>query len=326
LQRWSPTTAPKVDEWPVGAEHWCEADMSLDAMRVARPTSDLGRIRSFYEDVVGLRLLWSFTDHDGFDGAIFGLPDQTAQLELVRSPHGDVPAPSNEDALVLYGAGHAGVELIDRLRRAGTVEIAADDPTLSPHWPRRGARSFVDPDGYRLVVVSSAGQHPEELVSATSVRIVPAGPERDAYLPLVHLADDSVDRVRGYYQSGTLFALDAADGTPTGMILAIPDGEATVELRAVAVDTSLHGRGVGTRLLLAVLEQLRAGGVRRVVVGTSSSGIGQLAYYQKAGFRLWKIERDFFSPAGGYPEGVGENGIPVRDMVWMDLELEPVAQ
>ena len=67
--------------------------MSLVAVRVARPTVDLDRIRSFYEHVVGLPLLWSFADHDGFDGAIFGLPDESAELELVRSPHGDVPAP-----------------------------------------------------------------------------------------------------------------------------------------------------------------------------------------------------------------------------------------
>ncbi len=56
--------------------------------------------------------------------------------------------------------------------------------------------------------------------------------------------------------------------------------------------------------------------------GTGNSGIGQLAFYQKAGFRLWRVERDFFSPERGYPEGIEENGIPLRDMVWMDVELK----
>jgi hypothetical protein len=58
-----------------------------------------------------------------------------------------------------------------------------------------------------------------------------------------------------------------------------------------------------------------------VIVGTSSSGIGQLACHQKSGFRLRKIERDFFSPERGYPEGMEENGIPLRDMVGMDQEF-----
>jgi len=74
-------------------------------------------------------------------------------------------------------------------------------------------------------------------------------------------------------------------------------------------------------MLTALLERLRASGVKRVIVGTSSSGIGQLAYYQKAGFRLWKIERDFFSAERGYPEGGERTAIPRRDMVWMDQEL-----
>ena len=123
------------------------------AMRVARPTADLDRIRSFYEHVVGLPVLWSFADHDGFDGVIFGIPDAGAQLELVRSPHGDVPAPTNEDALVLYHApDDSGVDLVDRLRRSRTVESPTDDPMVNPYWPRNGARCFLDPDGYRLIV------------------------------------------------------------------------------------------------------------------------------------------------------------------------------
>jgi catechol 2,3-dioxygenase-like lactoylglutathione lyase family enzyme len=125
---------------------------SLVAMRVARPTADLDRIRSFYEHVVGLPVLWSFVDHDGFDGAIFGLPDERAQLEIVRSPHGDVPAPTNEDVLVLYQSDtSAADDLVARLRRAGAVEVS-NDPTLNPYWPRHGARTFSDPDGYRLIV------------------------------------------------------------------------------------------------------------------------------------------------------------------------------
>jgi ribosomal protein S18 acetylase RimI-like enzyme len=155
----------------------------------------------------------------------------------------------------------------------------------------------------------------------THLRIVPPGGERDAYLPLLFLADDSESEVRGYYQTGDLFGLTDEAGRPIGMILAIPRPDDSVELKAVAVEETLHGRGIGTRMLAAVLGELRERGVRRVVVGTSNAGVGVIAYYQKAGFRLARIERDFFVPARGYPEGLEENGIPVRDMVWLDLEL-----
>ena len=157
----------------------------------------------------------------------------------------------------------------------------------------------------------------------TTMRVVAAGPERDAYLPLLFLADESAAQVRSYYQQGTLFALDDPTGRPLGMILAIDEPDGSVELKAVAVDEAFHGQGVGTRMLRTVLAELRAQGVARVVVGTSSAGIGQLAYYQKAGFRFWKVERDFFNPDRGYPERMEDNGIPLRDMVWMDQELGP---
>jgi hypothetical protein len=50
----------------------------IAAMRTARPTTDLPPIRQFYEQVVGLPLLGEFADHYGFDGAIFGVPDDRA--------------------------------------------------------------------------------------------------------------------------------------------------------------------------------------------------------------------------------------------------------
>ena len=148
-----------------------------------------------------------------------------------------------------------------------------------------------------------------------------AGPGRDPYLPLLLLADESEAQVRSYYQQGDLYVLRAGDGVTRGLTLVLPGPDGAAELKAVAVAPELHGQGVGRRMLALVLAELRSARVRRVVVGTGSAGIGQLAFYQKAGFRLWRIERDYFSPEHGYPAGLEENGIPLRDMVWMDQEL-----
>jgi ribosomal protein S18 acetylase RimI-like enzyme len=165
-------------------------------------------------------------------------------------------------------------------------------------------------------------------MAGASLRIVPPGEERNGYWALFLLADDSEEQVRSYYQHGDLYVLDDASGAPLGIVLVLYGNEASeeAEFKAVAVDSGYHGRGIGKRMLAEVLAELRAKGVRRVVVGTGNSGIGQLAFYQKAGFRLWRIERDFFTSERGYPEGIEENGIPLRDMVWMDIELFEVSQ
>jgi ribosomal protein S18 acetylase RimI-like enzyme len=150
---------------------------------------------------------------------------------------------------------------------------------------------------------------------------VPPGAERERFLPLLLLADESLEEVRSYMHSGELYALVGHDGDAVGIVLTVPAEHGAVELKAVAVDTAQQNRGIGRRLLAAVIEDLRRRGVRRAIVGTANAGIGQLAYYQKAGFRLLRIERDFFSPARGYPAVMEDNGIRLRDMVWMDLEL-----
>ena len=140
-------------------------------------------------------------------------------------------------------------------------------------------------------------------------------------MPLLRLADDSQLMVASYHQRGDLFVMRGADDVARGIVLAIPAPDRAIELKAVAVAPAWQRRGVGSRLVACVLAGLRSSGVRRVVVGTASCDIGQLAFYQKAGFRPWKIERDYFTVDRGYPSGLSENGIPLRDMVWMDQEL-----
>ena len=155
--------------------------------------------------------------------------------------------------------------------------------------------------------------------SETLVR-VPPGAGRDQMLSLLLLADESEKQVRSYYQGGDLYALRSDSGKTLGVTLVLPE-EHGVELKAVAVAPDLHGQGVGQRMLACVLADLRARGATRAIVGTGNSGIGQIAFYQKAGFRLWKIERDFFSAGRGYPDDLEEHGIRLRDMVWFDQDL-----
>ena len=158
--------------------------------------------------------------------------------------------------------------------------------------------------------------------ASLSVEHVRPGPEREAFVPLLLLADAEA-QVRDYLQHGDLYALRGADGEPLGVTLVLPDPAepGTAELRAVAVDPAQHNRGLGRQMLASVLADLRARGFRRSVVGPSNAGVGQIAFYQKAGFRVWRIERDYFTPEKGYDPDERENGLPHRDMIWFDQDL-----
>jgi GNAT superfamily N-acetyltransferase len=159
-------------------------------------------------------------------------------------------------------------------------------------------------------------------VSGPEVVEVPAGAAREPWVPLLELADEP-EPLREYLQDGDLYGLLDPDGDPAAAILVINDEPGVAELRAVAVAESVQGQGVGTAMVNAVLTVLAARGVNTALVGSASSGVRQLGFYQRCGFRLTHVERDFFTAAKGYPPDLTENGIAIRDMVWMDRALEP---
>ena len=158
------------------------------------------------------------------------------------------------------------------------------------------------------------------LVREAVVEIDP-GRAREAWVELLELADEPAP-LRRYLDDGTLYGVvDDASGRPRAAVLTIDRAGGGAELRAVAVAEDEQGTGLGSWLVAEVFVRLRARGIRRVVVGTATSGVRQLAFYQRLGFRLDRIERDFFTAAKGYPPGLSENGIPTRDMAWMDRDL-----
>ncbi|GGM67919.1 hypothetical protein ACFFX1_46670 [Dactylosporangium sucinum] len=61
--------------------------------------------------------------------------------------------------------------------------------------------------------------------------------------------------------------------------------------------------------------------MRTLRVATGAADVGNLRFYQRQGFRMRSIERDVFTPANGYPEGILVDGIELRDRVWLDREL-----
>ena len=149
---------------------------------------------------------------------------------------------------------------------------------------------------------------------------VPVGTDREALLPLLLLADDSESQVRSYMQSGYLFSAVNAEHDLLGSVLVIPMDESSAEIKSVAVDPNRHNQGLGTQMLGLVVEELRRLGFRRLILGTGNSSIGQIAFYQKLGFRIFGIEQDFFVASNGYPDPIYENDILLRDMIWLEMD------
>ncbi|HTJ66268.1 MAG TPA: VOC family protein [Actinospica sp.] len=130
------------DRWP--------AHLPVGAVRFARPTAHYDQCLAFYRDDLALPVLAAWRGHDGYDGVVFGLPGTPVHFELTQ--HGQppsIPEPSAENQLVLYLTGPEAVAtVVERFAERGHRPVDVENP----YWARRGAISFVDPDGWIVVL------------------------------------------------------------------------------------------------------------------------------------------------------------------------------
>ncbi|GAB3530492.1 VOC family protein [Pontibacter brevis] len=135
-------------------EDWPES-LPVAQVRVARPTDKLQEVERFYCEGIGLRKLGSFENHQGYNGIMIGLPGLSYHLEFTQHAAGSpCPAPSRDNLLVLYLPDEARIRLIvQRLEEMGHPEVAPENP----YWKHKGAITVEDPDGWRLVLMPTAG-------------------------------------------------------------------------------------------------------------------------------------------------------------------------
>jgi hypothetical protein len=119
-------------------------------IRIARPTSQLDKVIDFYKNGLGLSEISRFKDHDGYSGAMFGLPDAQYHLEFTEHTNDiNCDAPSKDNLLVFYLSGiDERNEISERLFNMGYKEV---DPK-NPYWKTNGI-TIEDPDKWRIVLM-----------------------------------------------------------------------------------------------------------------------------------------------------------------------------
>jgi catechol 2,3-dioxygenase-like lactoylglutathione lyase family enzyme len=128
--------------------HWPE-HLPVRAVRFSRASVQYDQTVQFYRDLVGLPVLESFEGSYGEDGTIFGLPDTSFHLEIVRATEPAIPV-DRIDMLVLYLPDSAA-----RGRLVARMAAAGKEPASQhPYWQANGGVTFRDPDGREVVFVS----------------------------------------------------------------------------------------------------------------------------------------------------------------------------
>ncbi|MEH6943349.1 GNAT family N-acetyltransferase [Bacillus sp. JJ722] len=139
-----------------------------------------------------------------------------------------------------------------------------------------------------------------------------------APMDLLLLADPSPKIVNDYVERGQCY-IAITNLEVVGVYVLLPTRPETVEVVNIAVAEAHHNQGIGKKLIKHAMESAKEQDYKTIEIGTGNSSIGQLALYQKSGFRIAGVDVDFF--IRHYDEEIYENGIQCRDMIRLYKDL-----
>jgi aminoglycoside 6'-N-acetyltransferase I len=135
---------------------------------------------------------------------------------------------------------------------------------------------------------------------------------------LLLLADPSKESIDSYLDHSKVFvALLNREVIGTIVLSDLPAN--SCEIKNIAVKNEFQGRGVGTVLLNYAIEAAKNENYQSICIGTANSSTRQLQLYQKKGFEIKEIIKDFFTEK--YPIAIYENGIQAKHMILLEMNL-----
>ena len=137
-------------------------------------------------------------------------------------------------------------------------------------------------------------------------------------LDLLLIADPSEIKVREYMKGSICFGA-YSDSELVAVCVTNSNIKGESEIFNIASLPNRQQKGVGSKLLTFVIAEFAHRKVEKLVLGTGAFGY-QLAFYQRLGFRVDSVEKDFF--INNYDEPIFENGIQHYDMLRLAIKLQ----
>jgi N-acetylglutamate synthase-like GNAT family acetyltransferase len=142
--------------------------------------------------------------------------------------------------------------------------------------------------------------------------------EIEELIPVLLQAEASESALRWSLKnlSDTVYRMDE-DGKLVGAATMRWNKE-PVEIIELAVSENRHRQGFGRQMIDYLITEARRRSKQELFVGTANSSIGNILFYQKCGFRMDSIRKDYF----WYHQPPDyENGLQVRDLLVFRYDL-----
>ena len=141
-------------------------------------------------------------------------------------------------------------------------------------------------------------------------RIIKIYTDKKQYLPLLLIGDESVAMIERYLEISSLY-VGFLDGNPIAVCAVTEIAPYTVEIKNLAVLAEFRCQGFGHGMLDYV-ERNHSG--RDVILGTGETP-STLRFYKSCGYSYSHRIPNFFTD--NYPEPIVEEGVLLRDMVYL---------
>ena len=138
-------------------------------------------------------------------------------------------------------------------------------------------------------------------------------------IELLLLADPNEAVVRQYCNTEKVFLGELGQRNIGVYVLAHTQSPSQAEILNIAISPDFQQLGYGRKLVQHAIQTARTLGKRQIRVGTGNSSIYQIGFYQKCGFELIDIRKNYFVEK--YPDPIMENGIRCKHLLLFEKAL-----
>jgi GNAT superfamily N-acetyltransferase/uncharacterized glyoxalase superfamily protein PhnB len=254
-----------------------DGQVSLRSSEPIFPVADVVATVRYYREVLGFREGWTWGDPPDFGGVRWGKVGAMFALQMAAETK-------------LGGQWHSffveGIDPLYELHRSNGATISS--PLEAKPW---GLREYTvcDLNGHYLRFgqrgsdrAATAGREP-----TIDVAIAERLPTPEEVQPLLRAVgwsnDDRTDRAAKSLAGARFGVVAVAGGSVVGSGMVLGDGATFAYLKDIVVHPEWQGRGIGTRIVGALLDILRGSEPRRMLV-TLFTGQHLADFYERFGF------------------------------------------
>jgi aminoglycoside 6'-N-acetyltransferase I len=136
---------------------------------------------------------------------------------------------------------------------------------------------------------------------------------------LLLLADETIEAINKYIYNSEIYVLEENNRIIAVYALQKLNAE-EAEIKNIAVASEYQGKSIGKLLLRDTAERTKAEGFKTLIIATGDAGTKQLYLYQKEGFKIASVRKNFF--VDNYPKPIYENNVQLKDMIILKKELK----